>query len=55
MLIIVFAVQLNWLPAGGLMGSDVQPGLVNQLTDRSIHLILPVAVLSLGSLAVWAR
>lgn len=55
MLIIVFAVQFDLLPAGGLMGSDVQPGLFNALTDRGIHLILPVAVLSLGSLAVWAR
>lgn len=55
MLIIVFAVQLRWLPAGGLVGADVQPGLVNELSDRGVHLILPVAVLSLGSLAVWAR
>ncbi|HZQ09402.1 MAG TPA: ABC transporter permease [Anaerolineae bacterium] len=55
MMIILFAVDLNWLPAGGLVSTDVQPGLMNQLSDRLIHLILPVFVLSLGSLAVWAR
>jgi peptide/nickel transport system permease protein len=55
MLIIVFAVQLQWLPPGGLVGTDVQPGVWNQVSDRLVHLILPVAVLSLGSLAVWAR
>ncbi len=55
MMIILFAVDLNWLPAGGLVSTDVPSGLMNQLSDRLIHLILPVFVLSLGSLAVWAR
>lgn len=55
MLIILFAVDLNWLPAGGLVGSDAPPGFWDQLPDRLVHLILPVFVLSLGSLAVWAR
>lgn len=55
MLMILFAVNLNWLPAGGIVGTDVAPGFVNALLDRLKHLILPVVVLSLGSLATWAR
>ncbi len=55
MMIIVFAVQLGWLPPGGMIGSDVQPGWWNEWSDRLVHLIMPVFVLSLGSLATWAR
>lgn len=55
MLMILFAVNLNWLPAGGIVGTDVAPDFVSALLDRLKHLILPVVVLSLGSLATWAR
>lgn len=55
MMIILFAVQLKWLPAGGMVGTDAGPAFLDQLSDRLIHLILPVFVLSLGSLAIWAR
>jgi peptide/nickel transport system permease protein len=54
-LIILFAVNLKWLPAGGLMSADVPAGLGAALADRAAHLAMPVAVLSLHSLATWTR
>jgi len=42
LLIILFAVTLNWLPAGGI----ATPGADFSLGDRLKHLILPVIVLS---------
>ncbi len=51
MLIIVFAVRLKWLPAGDIY----TPGKADDLGDRIVHLILPVAVLSLIQIALWSR
>ncbi len=45
LLIYVFAYQLRWLPAGGVI-LDQGPG-AGSLTDRLTHLILPALVLSL--------
>jgi len=51
MLIIIFAVELRWLPTGGvstpLTGGDI--------VDRIRHLILPVSVLALINVAQWSR
>src|SRR5262245_56451000 len=50
MVIIIFAVNLHWLPSSGM----TSPG-EGDLADRVRHLILPVAVLSLGNVAGWTR
>ena len=50
MLIIVFALNLHWLPSNGMrtVGSD-------SLLDILRHLILPSIVLSVGNMAVFTR
>jgi peptide/nickel transport system permease protein len=55
MLIVLFAVNLHWLPPGGIMSSDVPPGLWNQVLDRARYLILPVFVTALTEMASWTR
>ncbi|MEQ8817062.1 MAG: ABC transporter permease [Thalassobaculum sp.] len=49
-LIILFAVVLGWLPAGGTVGA--QGGGV---ADRAAHLVLPVATLAAASVAAYTR
>jgi peptide/nickel transport system permease protein len=51
MLIVLFAVQLRWLPAGGL--DDTEGG--GSLLDRLRHLILPVATLTIVTIPVYTR
>lgn len=51
MMIVVFAVQLDWLPAGGMS----EYGREGDVGDRLKHLIMPVAVLSLINVAGWSR
>ncbi len=51
LLIILFAVTLRILPAGGM----ASPGLENSLVDRVQHLILPVFVLSTAGIAEIMR
>jgi peptide/nickel transport system permease protein len=53
--IILFGVYLGWLPPGGLTDSDTPDDLLPQLLDRGKHLVLPVVVLGLGSMATWTR
>jgi peptide/nickel transport system permease protein len=48
MAIILFAVVLGWLPAGGLGQSD-------DIADRLRHVLLPAATLALGSLGPYTR
>jgi peptide/nickel transport system permease protein len=50
--IALFAVQLRWLPAGGILtlGADQL-----DIGDRLRHLLLPALVLATGFLAVFAR
>lgn len=50
LLIILFAVTLGWLPAGGM--ATVGDG---GLTDRLHHLILPVATLTIASVGDFTR
>ena len=50
MLIIVFAVTLGWLPAGGL-SSPSDSGLI----DRARHLVLPVSTLAIVEAGTYAR
>jgi peptide/nickel transport system permease protein len=51
-LIIIFAVQLKWLPTGGMLtvGKDVW-----DLPDRLRHILLPAFVLSLTGIANYSR
>lgn len=55
LLIIVFGVNLGWLPAGGLVSFDAPSDTLAALVDRGRYLILPVIVLALGSMAIWTR
>ncbi len=50
LLIVVFAVELAWLPAGGAMTIGRGDAL-----DRARHLTLPVAVLAAVQTASWGR
>ncbi len=50
-LILVFSVNLRWLPAAGMYTI----GAPKTLSDQVLHLIMPVAVLSLTNLAVITR
>jgi peptide/nickel transport system permease protein len=50
MLILVFAVALGWLPAGGL--ATIGDG---GIVDRIQHLVLPVATLTLASIGGYTR
>ena len=55
MLVVVFAVILNWLPAGGMetIGSEAQ-GL-SWILDRARYLVLPVIALSVASIGGLTR
>lgn len=56
-LIIIFAVKLPWLPAGGTqaIGGGETLGFWADLMDRSKYLILPVASLSIQQIGRFAR
>jgi peptide/nickel transport system permease protein len=55
MLIVLFSVNLHWLPPGGIMSSDVQPGFWPQLLDRAKYLIMPMFVTAFAEMASWTR
>lgn len=57
MLIITFAVKLQWLPASGTetIGSEGTMTAVEVAFDRIRYLILPVTTLSLLTIASWVR
>jgi peptide/nickel transport system permease protein len=48
----IFAVQLRWLPTGGIVTLGADPW---DIGDRLRHLLLPALVLGTGSLALFAR
>jgi peptide/nickel transport system permease protein len=50
----LFSVKLRWLPLYGV-ASDAAPAGWEGLTDRLAHLALPLACLTYGSLAFFAR
>jgi peptide/nickel transport system permease protein len=52
MCIVLFSVELRWLPAGGILTLGASP---YDVVDRARHLILPALVLATGFLAVFAR
>jgi peptide/nickel transport system permease protein len=59
LLMLVFAVGLGWLPAGGTGGGEsgagAGAGWTVGWTDRLSHLVLPAATLTLASIAVYTR
>jgi peptide/nickel transport system permease protein len=52
MLIFLFALKLDWLPAGGMTTLGSKGG---GFIDRVTHLLLPVATLTMTNLVVWTR
>lgn len=55
-LIIIFAVNLQWLPAGGYQTTGVEyEGLLEELLDKAAYLILPVLSLSIQSIGRFSR
>jgi len=55
MLIVLFSVNLHWLPPGGIQSSDVAPGFWNLVTDRAKYLIMPIVITALAEMASWTR
>ena len=53
LLVAVFALKLQWLPAAGMFSVHTQTG--QMFADRLRHMILPVTVLAVGSAAALAR
>ncbi|MBI4213141.1 MAG: ABC transporter permease [Chloroflexi bacterium] len=55
MLIILFSVQLHWLPPGGIMSTDVGPGFWERALDRGKYLAMPVFITAFAEMTSWAR
>lgn len=53
--IVVFAVKLAWLPAGGLQEVGTEQGGLTGILDVARHLLLPTATLSLIFMAIYLR
>ncbi|WP_432970769.1 ABC transporter permease [Dactylosporangium sp. CA-233914] len=52
LLIMVFSLNLDWFPAGGIVSPRQSMG---DVTARVQHLVLPVAMLSVAYVATWSR
>lgn len=48
MFVILFSVILGWLPTGGLVDPNVDPGTVAYFISRLKHLVMPLTVLALA-------
>ncbi len=55
LLLIVFAVQLRWLPSGGYQGIIYDETGFGLILDRLKHLILPAITLSFGYIAIFGE
>ena len=55
LLLQVFAIQLNWLPASGMRSARVNYQGTQATLDILRHMILPTIVLSLAQIASWSR
>lgn len=53
MLMVLFAVELGWLPAGGM--ESVTGEESGGLADRALHLVLPAATLGLAGIGQYLR
>jgi peptide/nickel transport system permease protein len=54
-LIIIFSIRLQWLPPGGMATIGLTGGPAESIIDRAKYLVMPVFVLSLTYMAMWAR
>jgi len=54
-LMLIFCVELKWLPLSGLTTPGVDMGVFARIRDIAWHLILPVVSLSLFYIAIYAR
>ena len=55
-LIAIFSLKLDWLPTANMFSiPPVDGGFMDVAADRIVHMILPVTVLALGSVAALAR
>lgn len=55
MLIVVFGIQLKWLPTGGMAVPGGNAGPLAAMKDTLAHLVLPVTALALFYLALYIR
>jgi peptide/nickel transport system permease protein len=55
LLILLFAVSLNWLPAGGMVAARASYAGWRHVEDVAFHMVLPVATLSVFLLTMIAR
>jgi peptide/nickel transport system permease protein len=55
MVIVLFAVNLQWLPASGAADPRTAPGLLPTVVDRLQHLVLPILVLTFSETTSTAR
>ncbi len=55
LLLIVFAVHLQWLPSGGQQGLLFDETGLSMILDRLRHLILPVITLAAGYIAIFSE
>lgn len=55
LLVLLFAVQFNWLPAGGLSSARVTYYGFDHVLDMARHLVLPVTTLMLFEMAMVTR
>jgi peptide/nickel transport system permease protein len=55
LLILLFAVQLDWLPAGGMTAARASYTGWRHVSDVAVHMVLPVATLTVFLLTMIAR
>ncbi|MGE3065919.1 MAG: ABC transporter permease [Hyphomicrobiaceae bacterium] len=55
LLILLFTINLGWLPSGGMKTIGMRGGVVQQWLDVGKHLILPACTLAVFFLALFAR
>jgi peptide/nickel transport system permease protein len=55
LLVLLFAVDLGWLPSLGMHALHTEPTALGELVDLARHLVLPVLALSTGHLALMTR
>ncbi|MDV6330800.1 ABC transporter permease [Asticcacaulis sp. 201] len=55
MLVILFAVKLDWLPIGGMTTIGADNGILGNLFDLGAHLLMPAIALGLHQSAIYMR
>ncbi|MPZ13518.1 MAG: hypothetical protein GEU73_03695 [Chloroflexi bacterium] len=55
LLVLLFSIRLHVLPPGGIGSAETPPGLLNQLGDRALFLVMPAVVLAFTELTMLVR